>query len=490
MSVKTRFAPSPTGHLHIGNARTALFNWLFARHNGGSFILRIEDTDTQRSERRYETSIMEDLLWLGLGWDEGPDKESPYIQSERTESTGETETVLNITGGPYRQSERTGMHMLLAQWLINEGRAYRCWCTRERLEELKKSQTASGMPPRYDGRCRGIKDAPPGVAPAIRFIVPDETVAFLDGAHGPMTFATSSFGDFVIIGSDGVASYNFAVVADDAMMGVTHIIRGEDHLSNTPRQLLLFKALGFAPPSFTHIPLVLSQDKTPLSKRDGTGSIKALREAGYLPEAVINAMARLGWSFGDSFLGLSEMTSIFTGEGLSKSPSVFDMAMLNACNKTALERLGADGILNIIHGRKAIEGLCVDGARAVEAVRPGASTIVEIERLLEPFTNGYQLTGEAIGLLREPHAGAVIDAFAEGLEKTDEIDEASYKRLIEETKLLTGEKGKRLFMPLRAALTGRTEGIELPSVIRLLGVRRSVERLKRHSQSKKTDERG
>lgn len=470
MSVKTRFAPSPTGHLHIGNARTALFNWLFARHYGGSFVLRIEDTDATRSEKGYETSIMEDLLWLGLGWDEGPDKGGPC--------------------GPYRQSERAALHLSLAERLLADGRAYRCWCTRERLDELRARQTASGMPPRYDGRCRGIKVGPSDAAPAIRFIVPDETVTFLDGVHGPMTFATSSFGDFVIIGSDGVASYNFAVVADDAMMGVTNIIRGEDHLSNTPRQLLIFKALGFAPPSFTHIPLVLSQDKRPLSKRDGAGSIRALREAGYMPEAVLNATARLGWSFGGPFLDLSDMAGIFTGEGLSKSPSVFDMAMLGACNKTAIERLGPDGILKIIRKRKDLGDLCVDAALAIEAVMPGASTIEEIERLLEPFTEGYKETEEAAQALCEPHSDAVIDAFIRGLEETCEIDEASYKRLMEETKRLTGEKGRRLFMPLRAALTGRTEGIELPSVIRLLGVRRSIERLKRHSHFKKTDERG
>ena len=186
MSVKTRFAPSPTGNLHIGNARTALFNWLFARHGGGSFVLRIEDTDTKRSEKRYEASIMEDLLWLGLEWDEGPDKEGP--------------------GGPYRQSERTELHMSLAQNLLEKGFAYRCWCTRERLAELRERQTASGVPPRYDGRCRGLKDAPGDATPAIRFIVPDETVSFHDGVHGPASFATSAFGDFVIIGSDGVAT--------------------------------------------------------------------------------------------------------------------------------------------------------------------------------------------------------------------------------------------------------------------------------------------
>ncbi len=413
---------------------------------------------------------MEDLLWLGLGWDEGPDKGGPC--------------------GPYRQSERAQLHLSLAERLIGDGRAYRCWCTRERLDELRASQTASGMPPRYDGRCREIKDAPPDACAAIRFRVPDETVTFLDGVHGPMAFATSSFGDFVIIGSDGVASYNFAVVADDATMGITHIIRGEDHLSNTPRQLLLFKALGFAPPAFTHIPLVLSQNKTPLSKRDGTGSIKALREAGYLPEAVLNATARLGWSFGDPFLGLSDMADMFTGKGLSKSPSVFDMAMLIACNKTAIERLGTDGILKIIRTRKSLADLCVDAAQAVEAVRPGASTIEEIESRLGPFASEYLTEDDAVSAIEEPHAGPVMDAFALGLEKIDEIDEASYKKLVEETKRLTGEKGKRLFMPVRAALTGRTEGIELVSVIRLLGIKLSVERLKRQSQSKKTDERG
>ncbi|MFZ3071984.1 MAG: glutamate--tRNA ligase, partial [Thermodesulfobacteriota bacterium] len=278
MPVRTRFAPSPTGLLHVGGARTALFNRLFAKNEGGVFILRIEDTDTSRSSKKYEEALMQDLSWLGLEWDEGPDKGGPF--------------------GPYRQSERLDIHLDYSRKLLNEGKAYLCYCSKERLEELKASRLKKGLPPRYDKRCRNGRPegVPAGAGAAIRFKASGDKIEFEDMVHGRLSFEGAGMGDFIIIGSDNVAAYNFAAAIDDSLMRITHVIRGDDHLSNTPRQIMILNALGFAPPSYGHIPLVLSKDKTPLSKRDAKTSIAALRESGYLKEAVLNSAARLGWS--------------------------------------------------------------------------------------------------------------------------------------------------------------------------------------------------
>ncbi|MFQ5735480.1 MAG: glutamate--tRNA ligase [Thermodesulfobacteriota bacterium] len=260
--VRTRFAPSPTGHLHIGNVRTALFNWLFARHFNGEFVLRMEDTDTARSDAAFEDSIIEDLSWLGLEWDEGPGGPRGGWGGWGAGSNG--------PHGPYRQSERLAIYDRHAAALLDKGLAYRCYCSKERLEALKAEQMKKGSPPRYDNRCRSLSpsEIPAGAAPLIRFMVRGRSVRFKDGVHGRMAFDTSAMGDFVIIGSDGVASYNFAVVVDDSEMGITHVLRGDDHLSNTPRQILLFEALGRTVPHYHHLPLVLSPSRSPLGKRD------------------------------------------------------------------------------------------------------------------------------------------------------------------------------------------------------------------------------
>ena len=457
-SVRTRFAPSPTGYLHIGSVRTALFNWLFAKGSpGGSFILRIEDTDTARSRSEFETAIMEDLKWLGLLWDEGP---------QTGGGRGEK--------GPYRQSERLEIYRDYAGKLLKDGLAYMCYCSMERLAGLRREQAHKGVPPRYDSRCRSIpsKDAPKGVTPALRFRVPERNVTFADGAHGNLSFDTETFGDFVIMGSDGVASYNFAVVLDDALMSITHIIRGDDHVSNTPRQILLFEALGFNIPSFTHIPLVLAPDRTPLGKRHSSASIRSLKEAGFLPGAILNASARLGCSLGDEFLTLDEMALSFSLKRLSVSPSIFDEERLKSFNRAALERMSMDEIMGLT-------GFSEEGMKAViEAVRPAAATLNDIKRLASPFIKGVALTGETRAALTEPYAKAVLEAFLNEFEKAATLDGASYDRIVSDVKTKTGEKGRRLYMPLRCALTGKEEGVELVKVVRLLGREKAVERIR------------
>jgi len=320
--MRLRFAPSPTGLLHVGNARTALFNWLLARGQGGILILRIEDTDTERSTRASEDGICADLKWLGLNWDEGPNEGGPFP--------------------PYRQSERLPLYASYARTLLDTGHAYWCFCSAEQLEQERAAALAAGAPPKYSGRCRGLSREvaearrAEGEPAAIRFVVPaDREVTFPDLVRGPVTFHTSVIGDPVIVRSDGGPAYNFAVVVDDALMEVTHVIRGEDHISNTPRQLLIYEALGLTPPTFAHLSLVLGPDHAPLSKRHGATSVQEFRARGYLPEALVNYLALLGWSPGDGeeLLSADEMARRFDVVRVSHSSAVFDTEKLAWINR-------------------------------------------------------------------------------------------------------------------------------------------------------------
>src|SRR5499427_9167883 len=283
--MRVRFAPSPTGHLHVGNARTALFNWLLARGSGGTFVLRIEDTDTERSTQASEAAIEQDLRWLGLDWDEGPEAGGPC--------------------GPYRQSERLHLYQSYAQELLASGAAYYCFCSAEQLEHDRQTAVAEGRPALYSGRCRSLPmeqaqaRMTAGEQAAIRFRVPTDSqgdVVFQDVVRGEVRFPRDVIGDPIIVRADGHPAYNFAVVVDDALMEITHVIRGEDHISNTPRQVLLYEAMGFTPPKFAHLALVLGPDHSPLSKRHGATSVAEFRSKGYLPEALVNYLALLGWS--------------------------------------------------------------------------------------------------------------------------------------------------------------------------------------------------
>jgi len=454
---RTRFAPSPTGELHIGNARTALFNWLFARHSGGTFVLRIEDTDIARSDAAHEKSLIDDLRWLGLSWDEGPDKGGPR--------------------GAYRQSERSDLYNEQAARLVDKGLAYRCACSRERLASLKAEQVKKGIPPRYDNRCRslGVKAAPAAV---LRYALPGRAITLDDGVHGEVSFDTSVMGDFVIIGSDSMPSYNFAVVVDDALMGISHVLRGDDHLSNTPRQLMLFASLGFDAPRYYHLPLVLSHDKTPLSKRDAASSVRSLREEGFLPEAVVNTMARLGWSPGpDAPLTLSGMAAAFDGKKLSKSPSIFDLDRLKSYNKEAIATASAQELLSLANIERTPEAVV-----AAEAVKATAATIAEFAGLIAPFAgDAPEPDAEARAALAQEGAAEVLTSLMEAVKGAGDIDEEAYEWIMARVKSATGAKARALFMPIRAALTGRVTGIELVNVFRLLGGERIITRLKRHS---------
>src|SRR5919198_5768697 len=327
--MRVRFAPSPTGHLHVGNARTALFNWLLARGQGGTCILRIEDTDVDRSTRESEASMIADLRWLGLDWDEGPDIGGPR--------------------GPYRQSERLHLYQSYAGELLNAGAAYYCFCTVAQLEAERQEALAAGRPARYAGTCRRLTreqaDArlAAGERPAIRFRVPeDRDVVFTDAVRGDVRFETDVIGDPIIVRADGNPAYNFAVVVDDALMEITHVIRGEDHISNTPRQILRYEALGFTPPTFAHLALVMGPDHGPLSKRHGATSVAEFRSKGYLPEALTNYLALIGWSprtagggSGEDaeLIPMEELARRFAIEDVGHSAGVFDPEKLAWMNR-------------------------------------------------------------------------------------------------------------------------------------------------------------
>ena len=320
--MRLRFAPSPTGLLHVGNARTALFNWLMARGAGGTFVLRVEDTDVERSTRQSEAGIIEDLRWLGLDWDEGPD--------------------VGGSRGPYRQSERLALYQSYADRLIRSGTAYYCFCSAEALEAERAAAIAANRAPKYPGTCRQIASAEAGARlgagerAAVRFRVSGERdVVFADLVRGEVRVHTSIIGDPVLLRSDGTPAYNFAVVIDDALMGITHVVRGEDHVSNTPRQLLLYEALGLEPPAFAHVSLVLGPDHAPLSKRHGATSVAEFRARGYLPEALVNYLALIGWSPGgdEELLPIGELARRFSVADVGRSAGVFDPAKLAWANR-------------------------------------------------------------------------------------------------------------------------------------------------------------
>ncbi len=454
---RVRFAPSPTGHLHVGNARTALFNWLLARGQGGTFILRIEDTDAERSTAASEASILEDLRWLGLDWDEGPDAGGAY--------------------GPYRQSERLELYRSYAEDLLTRGRAYRCFCTPEQLEQERQAALAASQPPKYSGRCRALpaeevaRRLAAGEAAAIRFAVPvDRDVTFSDIVRGEVTFNTAVIGDPVIVRSDGRPAYNFAVIIDDALMKVTCVIRGEDHISNTPRQVLLYEAFGFPPPSFAHLSLVMGPDHAPLSKRHGATSVSEFREKGILPEALVNYLALLGWSpgEGEELLPATELARRFDLGKVSHSAAVFDTDKLAWMNRHYLKAAEPSRVAALAMPSFVRAGVCTadtPAARAfVESVLPMAlGSVDRVDEVVERVGALFQWDeAQAMAELAAEADGAKIAvALAEVLADAGTLTRESFRAAAGRVKDLTGCKGKALFHPIRVILTGQASGPEL-----------------------------
>jgi glutamyl-tRNA synthetase/nondiscriminating glutamyl-tRNA synthetase len=460
--MRVRFAPSPTGRLHVGNARTALFNWLLARGSGGTFILRIEDTDVERSTRESEAAIVRDLRWLGLDWDEGPD--------------------IGGAHGPYRQSERLHLYQSYAKELLSAEAAYYCFCSTTQLDSERHEALAAGRPARYAGTCRRLSRdqaaarIAAGERPAIRFRIPTERdVVFTDAVRGDVRFQTDVIGDPVIVRADGTPAYNFAVVVDDALMEVTHVVRGEDHISNTPRQILLYEALGFTPPTFAHLSLVMGPDHSPLSKRHGATSVAEFRGKGYLPEALVNYLALIGWSpgGGDELLPIDELARRFSLEGVGHSAGVFDEEKLAWANRHYLKLAEPARLaeLSLPYFGEAGVVMKPDGRGLDFLASAMAMASASVDRLNQvparlAFLFDYDAArtlGDArlLAEMRGGDARTVVAALAEELAAAPRLDREKFREAANRVKARTGLKAKALFHPIRVVLTGRAEGPEL-----------------------------
>lgn len=477
--VRVRFAPSPTGPLHIGGARSALFNWLFARHHGGELIVRIEDTDLERSAPEYEAMILDSLRWLGLDWDEG----------------------INVGGanGPYRQRERLGIYRPFVEQLLNSNAAYHCFCSEEELETERRELSAAGELPRYLGKCSKLTAAErermcaAGRQPVARFRVPEGRILFVDDlVRGRVEFASDGIGDFIIVKSDGIPTYNFAVVLDDALMGITHVLRGEEHLSNTPRQLLIYDALGFPVPHFAHISLILGEDRSKMSKRHGAVSVVQYREDGYLPEALVNFLALLGWSPPTvrEILDRQELVSLFSLERVSKSPAVFNLEKLQWMNMNYLKNAPLSVIFDLCLPHLAQAGLIEESLsperrvwleKVVDSVRAKLSYCAQVTEVAAAFFGEtVQLEDrdeEARLALAEKTAPAVISFLREKALQFAEWDEETVRQVLKETGKELNVKGKALLMTVRVAVSGRSHGPDLNTLLALLGPQAVARRL-------------
>lgn len=484
-AVRLRFAPSPTGWLHVGGARTAYFNWLFARRNGGRFVIRVEDTDAERSSGESERGVLDDLRWLGLAWDEGPDADGPF--------------------GPYRQSERLALYREHAGRLLASGRAYRCFCTDEDLERRRRDALAAGRPPHYDGRCRAIpadesaRRAAAGEPASVRFRVPDRDWTLDDAVRGHVTFPSGMVGDFVLLRSSGLPTYNFACVVDDSAMRISHVLRAEEHLANTPRQLMLYDALGLTPPRFAHVALILNRDRTKMSKRSGEAAVAVgdWRRAGYVPEALLSYLALLGFHPGDDreILSRDELLAAFALERLGQSGSVFDAAKLAWVNRHYLHHAsGAQLAAWLAEGPgpgtdpaadwRAAVGRLVAGLPAasveklLEGVRGNIATLADLPGEIEVLTGGaLRFEPEAEAALAAPGAAALCADLAREAAALAEWSGEAFKSAVQASGKRQGRKGRDLFMPVRAAISGRTHGPELPLLAGMLGKDRCIERL-------------
>ena len=468
--IRVRYAPSPTGHLHIGNARTALFNYLFARNTGGKFIIRVEDTDEKRNIEGGEESQLKYLQWLGIDWDESVDKGGEY--------------------GPYRQSERNHIYSKYYQELLDKGLAYKCYCTEEELEAEREAQQERGEMPRYSGKCANLsqedqeKLAAEGRQPSIRFKVPAGKVyKFNDIVKDDVSFESDGIGDFVIVKKNGIPTYNFAVAVDDYLMKITHVLRGDDHISNTPKQLMIFEAFGWDAPVYGHMTLIVNENRKKLSKRDETiiQFIEQYEELGYMPEALFNFIALLGWSpkGEEELFSKEQFIDIFDPERLSKSPAVFDKQKLLWVNNQYMKNLDLDQVaaLAMPHLEKAgriSENPSEeerDWARKVialyqEQMSFGAE-IVELSEMF--FKKDIEYDTEAKEVLDEEQVPEVLRVFVNEIDQLENYEAAEIKKSIKAVQKSTGHKGKKLFMPIRAAVTGQTHGPELPNAIELLG---------------------
>lgn len=485
-AMRVRFAPSPTGPFHIGGARSALFNWLLARKHGGKFVMRIEDTDLERSTKESEQNIMEALRWLGIDWDEGVDVGGPY--------------------GPYRQTERLPIYREYTEKLLASGHAYYCYCTEEELEADRQQQMAKGETPRYTGRCRNLtaedraRLQAEGQRCTVRFKVPDnKQIVFNDLVRGVVSFESSGVGDFVIVKSDGIPVYNYAVVLDDALMRISHVIRAEEHLSNTPRQILIYEALALPVPQFGHVSLILGADRAKMSKRHGATSVDQYRALGYLPEAIVNFLALLGWAppGEEEIFSPGQLIEHFSLDRVAKNPAVFDIDKLNWLNSHYLRQLSPEALTELALPHLAAAGYLesplasdrqwlVSVVAAVQEHVSYAAQVVDHVAVFFADTVGFE-NEEAVQVLREPEIPQVMDAFSGRLSALDVLDEAGVKSILKGITKELKLGGSKVYMPVRIALTGTSHGIDLPRLIVLLGKQRTLARLETSLKSLPAD---
>ena len=477
MPPRVRFAPSPTGYLHVGGARTALFNWLYARRHGGTFVLRIEDTDVERSSADMVTGILDGLRWLGLTWDEGPEIGGPHL--------------------PYFQSARLDRYRAAAQQLVDGGRAYYCYCSPERLREERERAESRGEAWRYDRACLSLTgerrqelDAA-GAPRAIRFKVPDAPTGFDDAVHGRIEFEGTNIEDFVIQRSDGHPTYHLSVVVDDVDMRITQVIRGDDHISNTPKHVLLFQALGAPVPQFAHVPLILGADKKRLSKRHGATSVMEYQRQGYLADAMVNFLALLGWSPGGDreLMSADELTSSFTLEGISGGNAVFDTDKLDWMNVQYIARQPAVALATAIRPLLAGAGLADSPlvsdehrfAALLELLRPRAKRLTDFVEQARPLlsdTVEYEPAAVAKHLA-DPAIGDHLQALVKALHDTSPFDESHVEATVRATADGVGIKAGALIHATRVAMTGRMASPGLFELVALLGRDEALARLER-----------
>ena len=469
--VRVRFAPAPTGLLHIGNPRTALFNYLFANRHQGTFVLRIEDTDVERSTDVSVDRILEDLGWLGISWKEGPD--------------------LGGSFGPYRQSERVSLYRDYAERLLQENRAYKCFCSPERLETLRREQISKGKMPRYDGRCRSLSPVEvsemesAGHRMVLRFRVDRGSVIFEDLVHGRMSFDSEGIGDFIIVRSDGMAAYNFACVIDDHFMEISHVIRGEDHLSNTPRQILIYRALGWQPSAFAHHPLILGQDRSPLSKRHGATAVSQYREEGFLPEALLNYLVLLGWTppSGEEILPLERIVEEFSLNAISKSAPIFDRKKLEWLNSSYIRHQTDARLSEMLRPYLEKSGLSgIDPNHLNQIASVSKENLIVLSQLDQYlgifFDEKFSFDDGAKKILFDSKNRETVSAILRELESSPEIASDGWTLFLSQLAEKTGRKGRSLYAPFRAAITGTTKGPELIHLLPILGQKRMIHRLK------------
>lgn len=457
-TVRTRFAPSPTGDLHIGGARTALFNWLLARHHQGAFILRIEDTDVARSTQESIQVILDAMTWLGLDWDEGP----------------------------FYQTQRVSLYREMADQLVARGKAYRCYCLPEELEAKREAAMKAGLKPKYDRTCLRRKSSLPDRPYAVRFFSPDEGKTVVeDLIQGRVEFDNSELDDLIILRSDGWPTYNFSVVVDDVSMEITHVIRGNDHLNNTPRQIQVYEALGYPLPKFGHVPMILGPDKKKLSKRHGAQSVMEYQTMGYLPQAVVNYLVRLGWSYGDQEeFTLQELIEKFSLEAVGKAAAAINPGKLDWLNSQYIKRMETDDLAHKVLPFFEAKGCSIGDfdllKKAASSFRERSKTLVEMVELSEFYfceEIGYEesaaqkfLTGESLPILKE-----VIGSLSE----VPFLNKEAGHRLVQGLAESRGEPLVKIAQPLRVALTGRTVSPPIDEVMEVLGMKKVIQRLQK-----------